>query len=282
MGTGQKSMEKELSKENNTSLKLSIQVRLNGLSFCLINYQANELVYYKKIDFAKEYNPVKILEEIELLYQNEKQLSQPIDEVILLFSNDLYSLIPHALFVEEEASNYLKYNTKILKTDIVAHDIVIQDEMVNVYIPYTNITNYLFDRYGEFEYKHSVSILVQELLKDPASDVQAYLFNSKGYYDLVVFKGDKLLLCNTFNYETKEDFIYYLLFTAEQLKLDPTEFQLNLLGDITRSSPLFEITYTYIKNVDILNPQFDLQISEDVPEGFQREAFLLLKSLKCE
>lgn len=275
-------MEKAISKEKNTFLKLSIQVRLNGLSFCLINYHSNELIWYRKIDFGKESNPVKILEEIDLVYQNEEILSQQVDEVILLFSNDLYSLVPQAFFIEEEASHYLKYNTKILKTDVVAHDTVVQDEMLNVYIPYTNITNYLFDKYGEFEYKHSVTVLVQELLKDPVDEIRAFLFNSKGYYDLVVLKGNKLLLCNTFNYETKEDFIYYLLFVAEQLKFDPVEFKLYLLGDITRSSPLFEITYTYIKNVNFLNPEFSLISKDEDIEGFQREAFLLLKSLKCE
>ncbi len=276
-------MEKETKEENKTLLKLSIQVSLNGLSFCLVNSQKHKLVWYKKITFNKELNPVKVLEEIETFYQNGKHLQQEINEVVLLFSNDLYCLVPEPLFIEKEASSYLKYNTKILKTDVVAHDTIPEIEVVNVYIPYINITNYFFDRYGEFEYKHCTSILIQEILKlSPPEGKQVYLHNYEGYFDLVVIRDGKLLLCNTFHYETKEDFIYYLLFTAEQLKLDPLELNLFLTGSITKSSPFYEIVFSYVKNVQFLEPTFNLTIEQEISGNFSAEAFLLLKSLKCE
>ena len=264
-------------------LKLSIQVRLDGLSFCILNRGNNEIVWYKKKDFPKEYDPVKILSQIELLYKMEKELQIPVDEVVLLFSNDLYSLVPKPYFIEEEASNYLKFNTKILKTDVVAHDYLDQKELVTVYIPYANITNYFFDKYGEFEYKHSISVLTDAVLCiDSGEGTTAYLNNFTDYFDLVVVKNNKLLLCNTFSYSTKEDFIYYLLFTAEQLELDPSEFELNLLGDISENSALYSIAYTYIKNVNLLSPNFNLGPEDKNTAEFQREAFILLKSLECE
>lgn len=264
-------------------LKLSIQVRLDGLSFCILNCGNNEIVWYKKKNFPKEYNPVKILSQIELLYKMEKELQIPVSEVVLLFSNDLYSMVPKPYFIEEEASNYLKFNTKILKTDVVAHDYLDQKELVTVYIPYANITNYFFDKYGEFEYKHSISVLTDAVLAiDSGEGTTAYLNNFTDYFDLVVVKNNKLLLCNTFSYSTKEDFIYYLLFTAEQLELDPSEFELNLLGDISENSALYSIAYTYIKNVNLLSPDFNLGPEDKNTAEFQREAFILLKSLECE
>ena len=38
--------------------------------------------------------------------------------------------------------------------------------------------------------------------------------------EIVVFKNKKLELYNIFCFSTKEDFIYYILFVAEQLKLN--------------------------------------------------------------
>lgn len=264
-------------------IKLSIQVRLDGLSFCMLNSSTHEIFWYSRQDFPKEYNPVKILEKIEIIYQNEKELQRPVDEVVVLFSNDLYSLVPQAYFIEEEASNYLKFNTKILKTDVVAHDSLANNELINVYIPYTNIINYFFDKYGEFEYKHGISVLTEAVLKlSSGQGTTAYLNNFTDYFDLVVLKDNKLLLCNTFSYETKEDFIYYLLFTAEQLELDPSAFELCLLGDISKESPLYEIANNYIKNIRFLNPGFRIEPQAKYPGEFQREAFILLKSLACE
>jgi len=269
--------------EKQDIFKMSIQVRLNGFSFCIVNCSNNEIDWYRKIDLGKEQSPVEILREIEKVYAEETLLQKEFQEVIVLFSNNLYTVVPESFFIEEEASTYLKFNTKILKTDVVAHD-MLSHELVNVYIPYTNINNYFFDKYGEFEFKNNISVLIEAVLaKNNESKIaQVYLNDYSSYYDLVIVKNNKLLLANTFQYETKEDFIYYLLFTAEQLQIDPSEFNLWLLGDIAKHSDNFNIAYTYIKNIDFLTPAFNFISKLKQSETFHREAFSLLKPLKCE
>ncbi len=269
--------------ETKDIFKMSIQVRLNGFSFCILNCTHNKITWYKKIDLGKEQSPVEILKEIEKWYSEEPNLQNEFQEVIVLFSNNLFTLVPQSFFIEEEASTYLKFNTKILKTDVVAHDIISHD-LVNVYIPYTNINNFFFDKYGEFEFKHNITVLIEAVLakSNGSKNAQVYLNDYYGYYDLVIVKNNKLLLANTFQYETKEDFIYYLLFTAEQLKIDPSEFNLWLLGDISKDSDNFNIAYTYVKNIDFLIPAFDFTSDLEQSETFHREAFSLLKTLKCE
>lgn len=263
--------------------KMSIQVRLNGFSFCIINCHTNEINWYKKIDLLTEQSPVALLKEIERAYAEESNLQKSFEEVVVLFSNNLFTIVPESYFEEEDASTYLKFNTKILKTDVVAHDVLMND-LVNVYIPYTNINNYFFDKYGEFEFKHNVSVLLESILakNNETTKPQVYLNDYSSYYDLVIVQNNKLLLANTFLYDTKEDFIYYLLFTAEQLQIDPSEFDLWLLGDITRESENFRIAYNYVKNIDFLIPSFNFTSELELSETFHREAFSLLKSIKCE
>ncbi|CAM4323114.1 DUF3822 domain-containing protein [Gillisia limnaea] len=268
---------------NMNKLKLSIQVCLNGLSFLILDCEENQLVWHKKTTFQKEFNPAKILKEIELVYEKEEFLQNPIEEVMLLFSNELYSIVPEEYFIEEEASNYLKFNTKILKTDVVAHDLIEVNNLVIVYIPFTNITNYFFDKYGEFEYKHSISVFAQAILSlEKSLLTKVYLNNYTNSYDLVIVRNGKLLLSNSFTYDSAEDFIYYLLFTLEQLKLDPSEIDLILTGEISEESSFYQIVYTYIKNVQFLKPDLNINFTEEYNNQFQREAFILLKSIECE
>lgn len=268
-------------KENSSQKKLSIQVRLDGLSFCILDSETKNISWYKKLSFPKEHNPGKALTEIESIYQKEESLRDTFNEVILLFSHELYSTVPAEFFIEKEAATYLKFNTKILGTDVVEFD-HINEELVNVYIPYINITNYFFEHYGEFEFKHSASELIKTALElNPEDETRAYINNFSGYYDLVIIKGRSLLLCNTFNYDTKEDFIYYLLFTLEQLGLNPAELNLIFLGNISREHEEFKIAYKYIKNIELLKPGYDM-LQKDYDEQFQREEFLLLRSLECE
>ena len=47
------------------NLELSIQVSLDGLSFCTLNSVDNEVVDIKKIRFTQQLDPVNILAEIE-------------------------------------------------------------------------------------------------------------------------------------------------------------------------------------------------------------------------
>ncbi|AVR46141.1 DUF3822 domain-containing protein [Christiangramia fulva] len=257
--------------------KLSIQVSLNGLSFCILDRNENSIVFYHKINFGKQLDPIKILARIELEYEKQKELDQPVDEVNLIFTNPLFSLVPANIFDENNASNYLKFNTKILQTDFIAFD-TIHDEIINVYIPYTNIINYFFDKYGEFEYRHSLSVLIDSLLKLQNQGLTMYIHTYHNNYDLVVVENGKLLLANSFEYDTKEDFLYYILFTAEQLDLDPNTFQLVLIGDISKDSEEYKMAWDYIRNISFLGPfhSFSFQSSEK-PE-IDTEEYLLLNS----
>ena len=268
--------------QNNPNIKLSIQVSLNGLSFCGFSPAEKRILFFRDIQFQKKLNPIQALQQIEKLYEQEAFLKNEKPEVTVLFSNELYSLVPQPLFDEDNASDYLKFNTMILETDYVAHDLIETAEMVNVYIPYTNINNFFFERYGEFEYRHCISILAEEFLKlnkDGDSGTKVYLNCYTGGYDLIIIKNSRLLLANSFKCNTREDFIYYLLFTAEQLDLDPTEFELILLGKITKNSDYYKIAYTYVKNISILETSFGFIFAsrEEPPKGYMH--YTLLKAL---
>ena len=78
-------------------------------------------------------------------------------------------------------------------------------------------------------------------------------------FSIVVLEDKKLLFSNSFSFETKEDFIYYILFAAEQLELNPNEFPLFFTGNILKDSDLYTITYQYIRHINFLeskNPIF--------------------------
>ena len=73
------------------------------------------------------------------------------------------------------------------------------------------------------------------------------------HFDLIVMDNSNLRFHNKFEYSTEEDFIYFLLFTAEQLELNPEEFDLILKGKITEEDALFKLAYKYVRNSKIEN-----------------------------
>ena len=268
--------------EDTTDIKLSIQISLNGLSFCALSPETRRILFFRDIPFSRRLNPSEVLQQIEKVYHQETFLQEAQPEVKLLYSTELYSLVPQDFFAEDQALDYLKFNTRILENDFAAHDKLESRGIINVHIPFANINNYFFDKYGEFEYRHCVSLLIENLSHDTESHQEpiVYLHCYTGGYDLLVFRKNQLELANSFRCNTKEDFIYYLLFTAEQLKLDPDRFELVLLGKIRENSDFYNMAYTYIRNIRFLETSFGYIFSQegDLPKGYMY--YTLFKSLE--
>jgi hypothetical protein len=171
-------------------------------------------------------------------------------------SNNLFSFVPKSLFDVNELANYLKFNTKILANDHIAYDELENYDIVNVYLPFVNINNYVFDLFGEFEYKHNGTVLVQALLNNSGANKEpiCYVHIDGQQMDITIIAQKKLLYYNSFTITSKEDFIYYLLFTLEQLKLDTERTKLQLFGSIEEGDDIYNLCYKYIKDISLFIP----------------------------
>lgn len=251
---------KVIKNNSNTTLinikdtKLSIQFNLDGFSFCITNNTTKEVVYFSEYLFEeKQKNPENLLKQIEQIFKTDEYLQKDFSSVLVIHQNSLFTLVPTPYFSENKLSEYLNFNIKTLATDFIAFDNIKVINTKNVYVPYVNINNYLFHNFGDFEYKHHLTLYIEKILSISNSDEKKVYVNvSKNSIDIVVIKNKQLELSNSFDFDTKEDFIYYILFTFEQLKLDVEEVQLYFTGAIELESEIYNITYKYIRNIFFL------------------------------
>jgi hypothetical protein len=241
--------------------KLSIQFNLDGFSFSIYNIISKKEVYFREYEFENsQVTPENLLLKIKDIFKTDTQLQNDFSSVIVIHQNNLSVLVPNRYFNKKELASYLNFNIKKLTIDYIAFDHLEGLESKNVYIPYVNINNYLFQNFGEFEYKHYSTVLIEKLLNSKNNIEKTMFVNvSKNSLDIVVLENNQLILFNTFSYNTKEDFIYYILFVAEQLNLNVNEFSLHFTGKVNIEDAIYKITYKYIKNVYFLesnNPLF--------------------------
>jgi len=233
--------------------KLSIQFSLDGFSFCTTNTH-NEVLEFSSYTFSKTKNsPELVLEKLQDIFKKEKSLQYDFETVTVIHQNNLNTLVPNEYFKEDALKSYLKYSIKTIATDLITFDELDFMNSKNVYIPYVNINNFLFQNFGEFEYKHYSSVLLEKLFSIASNDICCYIHVSKSTFDIVIIKNSNLQFFNIFEYKTKEDFMYYVLFTLEQLELSTEETLVTVLGDIEEDSDLFRLMYTYIRNIDFLS-----------------------------
>lgn len=262
-----------MTKEKNSlysdnNLRLSVQVSLAGLSFLVADTSDNTIFFFKDYTFESGHSPEEVLEKVKYAYQQNPELNQQFKEVQVIHRNTLFALVPDVLFDESKLSDYVKFSSKIFPTDYLDFDSLDTLEMKNVYVPLTNVNNYFFDKYGAFTFQHSNTIFINAIITAATHNNQpaVYAHFSENCLDVLVTKGKNVLLCNSFSIKTPEDFIYYLLFVAEQLQLNPEEFPLFLTGTISEESPHYEMAFTYVRNVQLLPKKSQLKLDRTVAD----------------
>lgn len=234
---------------------ISIQISLDGFSFCILNTDLQEVVALASYDFLdKNPTPEIVLSNLKMLYKEEPVYSKQFKSVNVCFKNSLNTLVPNEFFEPELASKYLQNTIKVLKNDFIAFDELTEVNATNVYIPYVNIINYFLDLYGPFNYQHVATVLVNNLLQINKINggTHTYVNCSKNELEIVVLSDHKLVLYNTHKITATEDFVYFLLFTYEQLGLNPEKDSLHLLGTIDEQSAYYQGIQKYIRNVSFL------------------------------
>lgn len=235
--------------------KLTFKVSLSGFSFAVTDTLSNKILTIQEISFSKYENPSNTEECYKTAFSEYSELNQKYDEIVVLHSNNLSAFVPQALFDENHLGDYLQYNVKVFESDFFAYDTLENYQINNVYVPYVNINNVLLDIFSDFDYRHSSSILVEKLLdlSKNDDDRQMFVHFEEKSFEIIVVQNRKLLFYNSFDFSTKEDFAYYLLFTVEQLGMNPEFFTLKMLGNIGQEGELFDIAYTYVRNVSLLD-----------------------------
>ena len=236
------------------NLVLSIQAGLSGLSFFVLDRFSEIIVDVIVENFSKQQTPDQLLKAVKTAFNRNDSLKQSFSKVQIIHDNEMQTLVPSALFEEAHLSDYLKYNTKIFKTDFITYDVIQNKDAMLVYIPFVNVNNYIFERFGSFEYKHSATVLIDKILQLEKNNNQKKLYINiqQTHFELIALDGNSFKLFNRFEYKTREDFVYYILFTAEQLDFNPENFKCILMGAVEDNDELFSIAYKYIRHVSLL------------------------------
>ena len=252
MVIGQKTIQKINNSVNyNNSSSLVIHINDNWVVFCL--FSKTKLIDLNKVNFLHEKKSAFILKTIKKYLKSFSKKNTPI-KVKLIYYNKSSALVPHYLFDDKNSLNYLKYNTRIQINDLAANDLILEDQINNVYIPYTDINNYIFEKFKAFDFYHYSSVLLEKLSNEITDNFsqKVFLNINNSFIDILYFKNKQLIFFNSFDYKSKEDILYYLLFTFSELSLNPDNIHLVCCGLIDLDSELYALLYNYIRNIELL------------------------------
>lgn len=169
-------------------------------------------------------------------------------EVKIVHQNQINTWVPKDFYNEECLEDYLKYNAKSFKVDYLAADEIEPLDLFNIYGFHPQFHQYLETRFSNGSSVHHFdSLLLKSIFKlHLQKPYQLYAYIGHKHLFITAFSQKNTpTFINHFSIETKEDALYYLLFTLEQLKVVAHQSSILLLGELHWQSFL----ENYIQNV---------------------------------
>jgi hypothetical protein len=239
---------------SDSSYHLSLQLGSDGLCFCILDLDSNKYLVLRSYQFDKVFNWSLLANELDAVIKQDDLLIKKYRSVSVMIVNDQFTIVPSPLFDSSRQKDYLKFNTAFDNDAVISNDALKVIEARNIYAIPREVERIIRKNYGACKIIHSTSALIESLINRNKNSSKKQLFVNMhlSSFDLVLINGNKFEYCNTFRYQSDEDFIYYLLFVCEQLKLNPENIHVFLAGETGKTALHYTLLYKYIRNISFL------------------------------
>ena len=190
--------------------------------------------------------------EIENLNTKEITIQHLLDGFLVIIDNNRNTFVPKEVYQEKNKAKYLDFLGLADTDSVILADFIKEADAYNVYPVSKNDYENIRKSSKNIKFQHASSLFVESLIKENlerTDDTRVYLNIKDQCFEMTVLKGADLLFDNNFRFKTKEDFLYFLLFSMEQLHLETSSVTVYFLGMIEEDSKLVELTKRYVRDV---------------------------------
>ncbi|OFY21664.1 MAG: hypothetical protein A2W98_03285 [Bacteroidetes bacterium GWF2_33_38] len=227
---------------------------LDGFSFCIFDSVRDKFIalYHKQLnvnnmsieDYCKELN--SFIENEDVLFQRKYK------KVKVLYYTEKFTFVPTPLFDKNNLNKYISLNFDTNNTERLMINELHNAEAVNIFSVSEKKIQLLEAYFANVKIYHQSLPVVETSLvtyKNKTKVFKVIVDVHDNSFDLLVIKGRKLILFNTFSYSTDDDFSYFILLVYEQLKLNPEETEIIFMGNIHKKDEKFIKIKKYIRHI---------------------------------
>jgi hypothetical protein len=244
-----------------SSYFLSIQVCLDGFSFCTLDPIRNKYIQFKYFSFSNP-DATKLASLTEKIFEQNDLLNLPYKKVFILIPSPLATLVPTGLFNQTEAPKWIEFTHQVPSDHEIIHTRMKLTDAWNIFAVPKRLKELFMRQYPDPVFLHQYVPMTETKLavSRPGSGRSQVIINLQdNYFDLVVLEKNNLKLCNTFKIKEIADLIYYTLFVFDQLQLIPASTETLVIGTHPEQQKITETLRLYLKHIK----------QPDLPGGFQ-------------
>jgi len=243
------------------SYHLSIQLGLNGLSFCILDTVTNKYVALRHYPLPPDSEDRPFTERIADLIKSDDILLRPFKSSAVLIESFKSTWIPDPLFRKQDLDKYFSFTHVIAEDETILSDHLKELEAWCVYAANKEARGLFLKNWPEIRIFHHTTPFLRNIVQNAGNGENAgtvHMFMHDQFFDLAVFRNNKLLLCNTYHYRQVNDAVYFVLYAFKNLKLQPDRVPVTIQGKINPRSSLTETLKRYVRKVSLArrNPAF--------------------------
>ena len=256
---------------NPENCNMSILFQRDGLVFSILRNDIGKFIV------LGEYETDALSPDTQALFSFQDQLQGPFSAVQLGFYTPKYTLIPATLFNSADAKSIADFQFALASDEVLRYDELNTHDMVLLYALPKSIATLADEIFGKHVLHHAAYYTITHFLDQyknkPGEHIHAQLWRQ--HVEVTVVKNGKLITSNSFNFQTDEDLLYFILNIYEQLELNPESVPLKLAGEILKGTSRWQMLEKYIRFVEV-EKRPDVQYSHEfraVPEHKYNRVF---------
>lgn len=269
---------------------LFLQINNNLFRLCITDSESHRCLLLEDYQLFAINSESQLIDLLEQIYDNHHILKAGFWKSIkVAIKTTNFSLIPNSLFDKQYLRDYLSINCTITNENI---DNIIyykqnSTDAVNIFSVNKGLVEYFNNAYRakSITYVHHTTPFIEGVMihsTPPAEAKSMYIQVENNHLTILVRKKKNLEFCNTFYFRTPEDFVYFVMFVFDQLKLNPENTGVTLWGEINPDSPIYNKLSKYIRNVSFGDKPSSIYFGYNFDEVFDHRFFDLYSMHFCQ
>jgi hypothetical protein len=206
----------------NISLSYFFSIRLNkdGISFCTLDPIRNKYIQISNIMIDSK---LPAHHQLDKYFAEIDILNLPYKKIFILIPTQTATLAPSGIFERDKSKTLLQFCCDIPENSKIHFNKIRQADIFNIFVIDNDVEEIFKRQFPEPIFFHQNTPFIDGFLSsinisDKETDFFCINFNTD-FFDVAIFKNSQLKLCNSFPLKNENDFLYFTLFTFEQLKL---------------------------------------------------------------
>lgn len=262
------------------SYYMSIQLSLDGLSFCILDPVTNVFHSVTDVTFDKS-DPNFALQEQYIL--NCKDMRRKYRKVLVSVDCPAFTMIPLPLYEEQKIRSVLALTgVKVSPEDKILRNNVEAANSTTVFTIPSFLYFFIKNQFNGVDIFHTTTPIVSYMLQKRQNGMPGPSINVELSHDsmtVTAVDNDELKLCNRFYCRETLDYVYMILCVIRQLHMDARTVVVTIHGNVRLNDERIRGMKRFIKNVQVAEAPNFFSYGFAIPEQAHKFNSLFLMPL---